>query len=103
MKQESREHHEASQCEHFSSIAVSLYSDGLDGRGSIPSSVKCLSLLHSVQIGSEAHPASIQSVPGEISPGIKRPGLDADHSTPSNTEVKNGEAIRSLPPYVFMG
>jgi hypothetical protein len=31
----------------------------------------------------------IQWVPGTLSPGEKRPGSEADHSSPSNAEVKN--------------
>jgi hypothetical protein len=38
----------------------------------------------------------IQWVSGAISPMIKRPELEADHSTPSNAEVKNDEALRPL-------
>jgi hypothetical protein len=39
----------------------------------------------------------IQWVLGPISPGIKRPGREADHSPPSSAEVKNdGGNLRSL-------
>jgi hypothetical protein len=31
-----------------------------------------------------------------ISPGLKRPGSNADHSPPSTAEVKNGRAIAPL-------
>jgi hypothetical protein len=42
-----------------------------------------------VQIGSEAHPASYPMGTGGPFPGGKaRPGRDADHSPPSNGEVK---------------
>jgi hypothetical protein len=33
---------------------------------------------------------------GALLPGIKRPGLEADHSPPSTAEVKNGGAIPPL-------
>jgi hypothetical protein len=33
---------------------------------------------------------------------VKRQGREANHSPPSSTEVKNGGAINSLPPYVFV-
>jgi hypothetical protein len=33
----------------------------------------------------------VQWVPGEISPGVKRPALETDHS------LKNGEAVLGLP------
>jgi hypothetical protein len=36
-------------------------------------------------------------VPGTLSPGVKRPGREADHSPPSSAEVKNGGAIHPLP------
>jgi hypothetical protein len=39
----------------------------------------------------------IQWVPGAISLGIMRPGREADHSPPSNAEMKNGGAIPPLP------
>jgi len=35
----------------------------------------------------------IQWVPGVPSPGVKRLGCEADHSSPSTAEVKNGGAI----------
>jgi hypothetical protein len=38
----------------------------------------------------------IQWVPGALSPNIKRPGREADHSPPSSVDVKNGEAIFPL-------
>jgi hypothetical protein len=53
-----------------------------------------LSLLHSVQAGSGAHPPSY---PGAISPGVKRPGRQAEYLLPSSAEVKNGGAIPPLP------
>jgi hypothetical protein len=42
------------------------------------------------------HPP-IQWVPWAISPGLKKPGCEADHSPPSSAEVKNGGAIPPLP------
>jgi hypothetical protein len=43
----------------------------------------------------------IQWEPGAF-PGIKRPGREADHSPPSNAEVKNAWSYTSTPQYVFM-
>jgi hypothetical protein len=40
---------------------------------------------------------SIPWVPGELQPGVKRQGRDADHSPPSSAEVKNGGALTPLP------
>jgi hypothetical protein len=42
----------------------------------------------------------IQWVPGALFLGVKRLGREADHSPPSNAEVKNGEAIPPLPPHL---
>jgi hypothetical protein len=39
----------------------------------------------------------IQWVPGALSPGIKRPERETDHSPPSCAEVKNGGTIPPLP------
>jgi hypothetical protein len=53
------------------------------------------SLRHRVQI-------PIKRVSRVLSPGVKRPGCEADHSLPSRTEVKNASGCTSIPPYVFM-
>jgi hypothetical protein len=45
---------------------------------------------------------SIQRVPGALSPGIKRPGREADHSDPTSAEVKNTWIYTSTPPHVLM-
>jgi hypothetical protein len=61
--------------------------------------VQNVSLLRSVQTGSGAHTASYpMGTGGALSSGVKRPGHEADHSLPSNVEVKNGGAIPPLPP-----
>jgi hypothetical protein len=39
----------------------------------------------------------IQWIQGAISPEVKWPGCEADHSPPSNAKVKNGGAIHPLP------
>jgi hypothetical protein len=41
------------------------------------------------------HPP-IQWAPGALSPGVKRPGREADHSQPSSAEVKNIWSIYAL-------
>jgi hypothetical protein len=43
------------------------------------------------------HPL-IQWVPAALSLGVKRPGREADHSTPSSTEFKNALSCISIPP-----
>jgi hypothetical protein len=49
---------------------------------------KEFSLLHVVQTCYGAHQPRIQCVPGALSPGVKRPGREADHSPPASAEVK---------------
>jgi hypothetical protein len=43
-----------------------------------------------------------QRVPGALSPELKRPGSEADHSPPASAEVKKMWIYTSTPPYVFM-
>jgi hypothetical protein len=45
---------------------------------------------------------SIQWVTGSLSLGVKRPGLEADHSPLSSAEVKNAWSYTSLPQYASM-
>jgi hypothetical protein len=44
----------------------------------------------------------IQWVPGALSPGLKRPRREADHSPPTSAEVKKMCIYTSTPPYTFM-
>jgi hypothetical protein len=44
----------------------------------------------------------IKWLPGAVSPGVKRPWREADHSAPSSVEVKNTWRYTSAPQYVFM-
>jgi hypothetical protein len=46
------------------------------------------SLHHRVHIRSEGRPTSYTMGIGALSPGIKRPGRETDHSPPSSDEVK---------------
>ena len=41
-----------------------------------------------MQTGARAHPASL-SIPRQTSPWVKRPGPEADHSTPSSVQFRN--------------
>jgi hypothetical protein len=55
-------------------------------------------LYSTAAVGPTQHP--IKLVAGALSPGVKRPGRESDHSPPSSANVKNGGAI--LPsPYMF--
>jgi hypothetical protein len=77
----------------------------LDDRGSsvrFPAEAGNFSLHHSVQTGSEAHPASYPMGTTGSFPGDKRPGRESDHSPLSSTEVKNARSYTSTPQYVFM-
>jgi hypothetical protein len=44
----------------------------------------------------------IQWVPAVLSPGVKRPRREADHSPATSAEVKNAWSYTSTPQYVFM-
>jgi hypothetical protein len=69
---------------------------GLDGRGSILGKIKRLIFTESREALGPTQPP-IQWVPWAISPGVKRPGREADHSPPSSAEVKNSGATSPLP------
>jgi hypothetical protein len=72
---------------------------GLDGQGMGVRSLtgaKHFSLLHGVQTGSGAHPASYPTGAGALSLGVKRPEREADYLPPSSAEV-NGGAVPPLP------
>jgi hypothetical protein len=73
------------------SSSVSIVSDYRLQRQRIFSSSLC------VHTGAEAHPASFPMGTGGPFPGEARPGLDADHSPPSRTKVKNEELYASSP------
>jgi hypothetical protein len=72
------------------------------GRSSSPSRVKKFSLLHVVQTCSEAHPASYPMGTGGFFLGGKAAGREADHSPPTNAEVKKTWIYTSTPLYAFM-
>jgi hypothetical protein len=44
----------------------------------------------------------IEWVPEAVSPGIKRPGPNANRSLTSSVEVKNAWSCASAPPYIFI-
>jgi hypothetical protein len=70
---------------------------GLDGQGSISGRGKIF--LFSAASRPDLGPTQlpIQWVPGALSPGLKQPGREADHSHPSSAEVKNDAIIYPLP------
>jgi hypothetical protein len=60
------------------------------------------SLRHLAQTGSGAHPACYPMDTGALSLGVKRPECEAEHSSPSNADIKNVLSYNSTTPYVFM-
>jgi hypothetical protein len=70
---------------------------GLDGRGSIPGRVKMFLFYIVSRPALRPTLSPIQWIPPVLSPGVKRPGREADHSPQSSSEVKNGGAISPLP------
>jgi hypothetical protein len=70
----------------------------LDDRGSIAGRDKRFFLFNTASrpaLG-PTHPP-VQWISGALSPGVKGLGREADHSAPSNVEVKNGGSIPLLP------
>jgi hypothetical protein len=69
---------------------------GLDGRGvtvRVPVGARLV-------LGLTKPP--IQWVPGDLSPGVKRPGRESDHSPPTSAEVENTLTSTSTSLYAFM-
>jgi hypothetical protein len=78
---------------------------GLDGREfEVPSSGRVKNFLFSTSsrpaLGATQPP--IQWVPGALSPGVKQPVREADHSPPTSAVVKKMWIYTSTPPYSFM-
>jgi hypothetical protein len=73
----------------------------LAGRSAVRTSAEARDFLFSktVQTGSGAQPAS--SYRGSLR-GVKRPGGEAQHSSPSSVEVQNEWSHTSTPPHDFM-
>jgi hypothetical protein len=77
---------------------------GLGGRGvgvRVPVGVVFLCSTSSRPVLGPTQPP-IQLVPGALSPRVKRPVREADHSPPTSAELKNTWIYTSTPPYVFM-
>jgi len=53
------------------------------------------------QTGSGAHPASYPMGTRGLSLGVKRPGRESDHSSPSSAEAKIAWSYTSTPQYAF--
>jgi hypothetical protein len=61
-----------------------------------PAEARNVSLLHKVETGSGAHPASYAIGTGGCFPGVKRQQREADYSPLSIAEVKNNGTIPPL-------
>jgi hypothetical protein len=60
-------------------------------------------LRHSIQTGSEIHPAYYRTATGgKIPTGVKRPELEPDNSPPSSAYVQNVWSYSSTSPYAFI-
>jgi hypothetical protein len=44
----------------------------------------------------------VRWVPGALSPGVKRPGREVDHSPPTSAEIKKNVDLYIHSPYAFM-
>jgi hypothetical protein len=80
---------------YYSSLDISVGTVtgyGLDGRG-FDSRQEQETLLHCVQTGSWAHPASYPVDTLGNFASDKRSEREADHSSPTSAEIKNGGAI----------
>jgi hypothetical protein len=60
------------------------------------------SFVHVAQTGSGVHPPFYTMGTGDLSPGVKRSGPEADHAPPASAEVKKMWIYTSTPPYAFM-
>jgi hypothetical protein len=74
-----------------------LRAERLGFRGSIPAELEISLFSTAPKPALESTQPPIQWVPEALSPGVKRPGREADHSLPSNAEVKNAWRYTSTP------
>jgi hypothetical protein len=84
------------------SIAIGY---GLHGRGigfRFPTRKRDFYLHHIIQTGCGDHVAPYPMGTWDLFSLVKRPGREADHSHPSNDEVKNTWLYTFTPPRVFM-
>jgi hypothetical protein len=89
-------------CDNSVGIALGYGLDCLGSRIRFSAGAGNFSLPHRVQNGSGAHPASYPMGTGGSFPGVKQPGCEADHSPPSNAEVKNAWSYTSNPQHAFV-
>jgi hypothetical protein len=85
-----------------SSVGIAM-GCGLDDRGSISNRAKRFFVFSTAsRLALEPTLPPIQWLLGALPPGVKWPGHEADHSSPSSAKVNNGGALPPLP-HVFIG
>jgi hypothetical protein len=72
------------------------------GRSSIPVRGQEFPLLHTVHTGSGLHSTFYPMGTGALSPRVKPPGRQADHSSPASVEVKKKWMYKSTSSFAFM-
>jgi hypothetical protein len=82
-------------------IATALRAGRLRGRSSNPGRIKNFLFCTSAKPALVPTQPSIQ-VPAALSPGVKRPGREADHSSPTSAEGKKMWVYTSTPSYALM-
>jgi hypothetical protein len=90
---------------HFCSLMTVMETAGIVARqrGRISSSGRVKNFLFSMTCRLMRYiRLPIQWVPGALSPGVKRPELETDHSSPTNAEVKITLISTSALQWVFM-
>jgi hypothetical protein len=83
-------------------IATAYRLDDRGGRSSNPGGGKNFLFSTSSRPALGPTQPPIQWVPGALSPGVKRPGREADHPPPTSAEVKKILIYTSTPHYAFM-
>jgi hypothetical protein len=78
-------------------IATNYGLDEPRSRSSSPGGVKNVHFSKSFRLALRSTQPPIQCAPGALSPGVKRPGREVDHSPPTSAEVKKSGSIHPLP------
>jgi hypothetical protein len=72
------------------------------GRSSSPGNIKNFLFFTSSRTALGPTQPPIQCLPRALSPGVKRPGREADHSPPTSAELKKIWIYTATPTYVFV-
>jgi hypothetical protein len=83
-----------------SSVGIAT-GDGLNDQRFESRQGEDFSFFHNAQTGFGAHPAPYPVGAWTLSPGVKQPRREANHSPPSGAKVMNGGAIPPLPHRVY--